>query len=331
MKVINWGILGCGDVSEVKSGPAFSLLDNSRLVAVMRRDGAKAADYAKRHNVPKWYDKADDLINDDEVNAVYIATPPSSHAELAIKAMQAGKFVYVEKPMATTFAECIEMLSVSEKTGMQLRVAYYRRALPGFLKVKELIEGNAIGKVKLVKMDLIKSMPTQFTKNDLPWRVIPEIAGGGHFYDLASHQLDFIQFLLGEITEVNGIAKNQAEAYRAEDIVSANYLLKNGTIVNGNWCFTLPDFLDKDNIEIMGEKGSISLSCFNFTPIILKTINNKTQFDFDKPTHVQLPFIHEVVDEFLKGIENGNGVSAARTNWALEETVKSYYKTHNPK
>lgn len=104
--MVNWGIIGCGNVTEVKSGPAFSKVENSRLVAVMRRNAALAEDYAKRHNVPKFYSKASDLINDPEVNAIYIATPPGSHMEYALEVIKAGKPVYIEKPMAVNYAEC---------------------------------------------------------------------------------------------------------------------------------------------------------------------------------------------------------------------------------
>src|ERR1700730_9641033 len=98
-QVISWGIIGCGNVTEVKSGPAFNKVNHSRLVAVMRRDAAKAADYAKRHQVPAWYSDAESMINDPAVNAVYIATPPKFHEEYVIAALQKGKLVYVEKPV----------------------------------------------------------------------------------------------------------------------------------------------------------------------------------------------------------------------------------------
>src|SRR6184192_2580039 len=97
MKTIRWGIIGCGDVTEVKSGPAFQKASNSALVAVMRRDAAKAADYAARHGVPRWYADARELIADADVDAVYVATPPSSHEEYAIMAAEAAKPIYVEK------------------------------------------------------------------------------------------------------------------------------------------------------------------------------------------------------------------------------------------
>jgi predicted dehydrogenase len=102
---VRWGIIGCGDVTELKSGPAFQLVPNSTLVAVMRRDGAAAEDYASRHGVEKWYDNADQLIQDKDVDAVYIATPPGAHHDYGLSVCEAGKPAYIEKPMARTHAE----------------------------------------------------------------------------------------------------------------------------------------------------------------------------------------------------------------------------------
>src|SRR5882757_10269989 len=105
-RLIRWGIIGCGDVTEVKSGPALQRATGSALVAVMRRDRAKAEDYARRHGVARAYDDAAALIADPDVDAVYVATPPSSHAAYTLAAARAGKPVYVEKPMALSHAEC---------------------------------------------------------------------------------------------------------------------------------------------------------------------------------------------------------------------------------
>jgi len=105
-ETVRWGIIGAGNVTEVKSGPAFYKVENSRLLAVMRRNAEKAADYAQRHHVSKWYSNATDLIKDPDIDAIYIATPPDSHSKYAIEAMQAGKPVYVEKPMARNYSEC---------------------------------------------------------------------------------------------------------------------------------------------------------------------------------------------------------------------------------
>src|SRR4051812_2264086 len=117
MKKINWGIIGCGDVTEIKSGPAFNKVPGSSLAAVMRRDAEKAKDYASRHNVSRWYSDPYELIADPEVNAVYVATPPSSHQEYAIAALKAGKPVYVEKPMSIDVSSCMNMVNTARQTG----------------------------------------------------------------------------------------------------------------------------------------------------------------------------------------------------------------------
>jgi predicted dehydrogenase len=253
MNQINWGIIGCGNVTEVKSGPAFNKVANSQLVAVMRRDARLAEDYAKRHKVPKWYSNVDDLINDPEVNAVYIATPPNVHLEYAEKALRAGKPTYVEKPMALTAQECYEMNRISRETGMPLFVAYYRRALPLFLKLKHLIDINTIGAIRAVNVQLHRPpYDEEVGPNAQPrWRVLPEISGGGHFHDLASHQFDYLEYLLGPITNATGIARNQAGLYPADDSVVANFEFASGVLGNGSWCFTVNKEQSTDETQLI--------------------------------------------------------------------------------
>ena len=154
MDQVRWGIIGCGSVTEVKSGPALYKAEGSSLVAVMRRQGALAEAYARRHGVPCWYDDAQALIDDPSVNAVYVATPPSTHCEYTQRAAQAGKPVYVEKPMARTHAECQAMIAACREAGVPLFVAYYRRMLPRFRKIKALIDEGAIGEVRTVSVTL---------------------------------------------------------------------------------------------------------------------------------------------------------------------------------
>lgn len=324
MEKVKWGIIGCGDVTEVKSGPAFSLVQNSELVAVMRRDANKAEDYAKRHKVPKWYSNADDLINDPEVNAIYIATPPNTHAQLTLKALKAEKPVYVEKPMALNYTEAMSMVKAAEDHKIPLLVAYYRRALPGFVKVKALLDSGAIGAVRLVNIKLYKFFSKQ--DNDASWRVDPNISGGGHFVDLASHQLDLLDYYFGAISQVKAFAKNQAGDYQAEDIVSAGFLLPNNIIANGTWCFTVSEDEEIDSFEIIGEKGKIEFSCFDFVPIELTIFGGMQSFEYEKPKHVQQDLIQCVVAELLGGKKSpSNGNSGARTNWVLDEVLKEYY------
>ncbi|MDB4304084.1 Gfo/Idh/MocA family oxidoreductase [Desulfosarcina sp.] len=327
MKTINWGIIGCGNVTEHKSGPAFNLVEGSKLVAVMRRNAAKAIDYAKRHNVPTFYTCADDLINDPKVNAIYLATPPDTHAKYTIAALNAGKPVYVEKPMALNFQQCQEMMVASKKNKQALFVAYYRRTLPGFLKVKELIDSGAIGEVRLAIINLFQAPKDQdFESSKLPWRVKPEIAGGGYFFDLASHQLDFLDFLFGPARVVSAAAANQAQLYPAEDIVSATLTFDKGIFCSGNWCFSVSPKNEVDSFEIIGSKGKISFSTFNHTPIKLDTEKGIEIINYQNPKHIQYNLIKQVLDELLrKGKCVSTGESASRTNRVMDEIVKEYY------
>ena len=323
MESIGWGMIGCGAVTEIKSGPGFQKAENSALVAVMRRDGKLAEDYARRHNVPRWYDDVDKLINDPEVDAVYIATPPAYHKEYTIKAAKAGRAVYVEKPMAFNYSDCQEMIKACEEAEVPLYVAYYRRALPRFIKIKELIDSGAIGEVRFVTVKHYERPGVKIGDSNLPWRVIPEISGGGIFMDMGSHTLDVLDFILGPIKTAQGSAGNQGYLYRAEDVVAANFVFDSGVHGTGIWCFTA--YEDYDRNEIVGSSGKISFSTFGEEPVQLITEEGVTTFPTESPLHIQQPLIQTVIDD-LTGIGScpSTGESAARTSRVMDEILKDY-------
>ena len=326
LEEVKWGLIGCGDVTEVKSGPPLQLTPHSSLVAVMRRNSLLAEDYARRHNVPRWYSHAEELINDPEVNAIYVATPPESHLEYARKAMEAGKPVYVEKPMALNYDQCLEMVKVSENTGIPLYTAYYRRTLPMFLKVKELVDANAAGSIRLVNVRYYCPPENDTESKIAPWRYQPEISGGGLLFDLASHTLDFLDFIFGPLEKVRANALNQANLYPAEDLVMANWLHKSGIAGTGTWCFTTSDKNNLDEVEIIGDKGKILFSTFKSTLVKLENNQGYHEFPFEKPKHVQ-SFLMEKIVASLRGYGESpsTGISGARTSWVMDEMVKSYY------
>lgn len=325
MDQIKWGIIGCGNVTEVKSGPAFNKVPNSSLVAVMRRDGALARDYAERHNVPKWYDNAEALINDPEINAIYIATPPDAHESLAFKAMQAGKPVYIEKPMARNAAECDRINAESKRTGVPVFVAYYRRALDYFLKVKELIDSNVIGDIRFVDICLQWQPYDEEVGPDAKprWRVKPEISGGGHFHDLASHQFDLLEFIFGPIKHVSGIARNQAHLYEADDIVMANFEFESGILGKGSWCFTIDKEQRQDEAQVIGSKGRITFSFFEKFDIYVETSEGIEVFHIPYPQHVQQQLIESIVRELRgEGKCPSSGDTGARANLIMDRITQ---------
>lgn len=328
MEKIRWGIIGCGDVCEKKSGPAFYKIEHSALEAVMRRDEAKVKDFARRHHVLKYYTNAQDIISDPDIDAVYVATPPNTHKEYSIKAMCGGKSVYVEKPMAMNYKECLEMITVSKETGQKLFPAFYRRALPYFLKIKSLLEEKRIGKVLLVNIRHYKvPESTDFVPDKHSWRVNRQIAGEGYFYDLAPHTLDILDFLLGEIEDAKGYSANLVGLYDAKDTFTASFRFKSGVLGSGQWCFVVSTDMEQDVVELVGTEGRICFSIFSFVPVRLETVSGTEYFEFASPEHIEQPLIQTVVDE-LRGVGHSlsTAESGARTARVMDLILKGDMK-----
>jgi 1,5-anhydro-D-fructose reductase (1,5-anhydro-D-mannitol-forming) len=323
-KTIRWGMIGCGAVAEVKSGPGFYKANDSSLVAVTSADLAMTRSFAQRHGVAKPYDTTEQLLADAEVDAVYIATPPSSHKPLSLLVANAGKHVYVEKPMAMRFDECREIVDICEKKGVRLFVAFYRRAMPRFLKVKEWLESGAIGEVRCVRAVQHQLPATEdLSRETLPWRLKPEVSGGGKFLDMGIHTLDMLDFWFGAIEEVHGIASNRAGLYDVEDTVTATWRHASGVQGSGSWCYVCGE--GEDRVEIVGSKGRIELEFFTDQPLRLITASGVEEADIPNPAHVQQPFIQSIVDD-LNGIAPcpGNVESAVRSTWVADEVLKNY-------
>jgi Predicted dehydrogenases and related proteins len=316
MKEIKWGIIGCGDVTELKSGPAFNKVPNSSLVAVMRRDAEKARDYALRHNVPRWYNKVEELINDPEVNAIYIATPPLQHEEYTLLSLAARKPVYVEKPMTLNTESALRMEDAAANFNVKLCVAHYRREQPMFLKVKQLLLDKVIGDVRFVQLQMFQSRAHNLIANTgNNWRLDPSVSGGGLFHDLAPHQLDLLIYYFGEVRSSSGISINQSNEYPADDLVTGQILFENGIIFNGMWCFTVSENDKKDVFEITGSAGKISFPVFG-NKITLKKDGYEEELVFEPLQHVQQPMIEKVTAYFLD--EGDNPCSAAQAIWSMK-------------
>ena len=323
---VRWGIIGVGNVTEAKSGPGFQQAERSELVAVMRRNGDLAADYARRHGVPRWYDDADELINDPEVDAVYVATPPDSHREYAVRVARAGKPVYVEKPMARTALECEDMISACDEAGVGLFVAYYRRAMPRFATVKRLLDDGRIGQLRSVSIR--NERPAHLDGADHGgWRVNPEISGGGHFVDLGSHILDLLDWLLGPVTYAAGTATNRGGRYRAEDLVTGVFSFRSGIEGVGIWNYD--SFQHQDQVEVIGTAGALRFSCFTDEPLRLLTARGVEQIKAPYPETAQLPLIQTVVNALTgHGESPSTGHSAVRTARVIDALLSDYRDSH---
>lgn len=323
---IRWGIIGCGDVCEIKSGPGFQKAKGSELVAVMRRTGKLAADFAKRHKVSRWYNDADKLIADPNVDAVYVATRPGTHLEYALKVAAAGKPCYVEKPMARNAAECRTLIEIFKQASVPLFVGYYRRSLPKYVKLKELIDADIVGEIERVAFTCMERPTPGMTKDNLPWRWRSEESGGGLFMDLGCHALDLLDFLLGPALNARGTAERMGRVADVEDRVSVEWTTESGVKGAARFSFTERDD-PEDEFEFVGTKGRLFAPCFQPGPIVIEDANGKRELlDIPHPPHVHQPMIQSIVDELRgQGKCPSTAASAFRTNALMDTALNDYY------
>ncbi len=320
-KTIKWGIIGCGNVTEVKSGPAYQQTDGFELVAVMRRDFEKAKDYAKRHNVQFFYDDADALINNPEVDAIYIATPPDSHKFYALKVAEAGKPCCIEKPLSPSHQESLDICKAFKSKNTPLFTAYYRRSLPRFQAIKEKLDQGAIGDIRQITWNYCREPKPIDLTSDYNWRTNYEIAPGGYFDDLASHGLDLFAFLLGDFVEVKGIGINQQELYSSLDSISACWTHKSG--ITGTGCWNFGSYGSDDQVTIYGSKGVIKFSVFANNPLVVSTASGVSEYTIENPTHIQIHHVKALAECLIEGKPHpSTGLTALHTSWVMDQILK---------
>jgi predicted dehydrogenase len=320
-----WGMIGCGNVTEKKSGPPLYKSSRSRVKGVFARRIEHSSDYAKRHGIPQVYPTAAALLADREIHAVYISTPPDTHKEYALAVLAAGKIPYIEKPMCMNYSECTEVLQAGKAANLPIYVAYYRRGLPKYLKIKELVDSGRIGEIRAVRLThFMKPEPTDLVRSQLPWRVTPSISSGGKFVDMAVHVIDMVQFLFGDITSAAGFAENQGGYYDAEDTVLAAMRCASGVSVSGLWCYA--GGIDREEMLILGDKGCIKTGGLFLTPIQVITDNDDELIAYPEPEHVAGPFVQTLVDEMTGGKKSAANAESAANNVRVVDTILAEYR-----
>ncbi|MGS2739934.1 Gfo/Idh/MocA family protein [Sinomicrobium sp. M5D2P17] len=319
-KFLRWGIIGCGNVTEKKSGPAYSKTEGFELAAVMRRNADKVRDYAQRHHVKKYYTDADELINDNEIDAIYIATPPDTHKYYGLRVAAAGKPCCIEKPLAPSYQDCLAIQEAFEKAGIPLFVAYYRRSLPRFLQIKTWLDNGEAGDIRHINWHLSKPPNEQDLSGAYNWRTDVQIAPGGYFDDLASHGLDLFTFILGDIKDVHGISLNQQGLYAAKDAMTACWLHKNGITGSGSWNFGC--HTREDKVEILGSKGKVTFSVFDEAPVVLSNDKGTQELFINHPENIQLYHVKNI-KKHLEGqaVHPSTGPTAVHTAWIMDKIL----------
>lgn len=325
MKNIRWGMIGCGAVTEKKSGPGFYKARGSSLEGVFGRSITKAQDYARRHQIPKVYQRIEDLLEDPHIDAIYIATPPKFHKEYALACMKHGKIPYIEKPLGMNVEECKEILEQSKVLGIPAFVAYYRRGMEKFNKVKALLDEKAIGEIRAVNVrHLMQPLASDLNADTLHWTVKANETKGGRFIDMGTHIVDILEFLLGKIVEVSGSASNMGNLYEVEDTVVAQFKFESGVLGTGIWCYVAPENVDE--VCIIGSKGSLRFSVMDYSAVVLKVEGQEMQFEFEEPEHVSQPYIQSIVDELNLGIKSNASLESSVNNVGIIDQILQEYR-----
>lgn len=317
MAYLRWGIIGCGDVAEHKGGPPLYTVHDSELIAVMRRDRKKAEAFAARHGAKWAYADVDALLADDELNAVYIATPPHLHCEHTIRAAQAGKHILCEKPMAMNVEECQRMVQACWDAGVTLMIAYYRNFYPNVAKMKALIKEGTIGEVVLARVNCTGFFNP--SRHDFAnWRVNPAISGGGVLMDIGSHRISLLQYLMGDVVSARGHAEPVYLNVDVDDSAVFTLRFASGAhaVANINWNVGISE----DAVEIYGTEGCLRCAPLNSGNVTLE--QSGKVFEMHEPP---LRYTHTgLVADFVTHLKTGapircSGEEGLKTNAVIEQ------------
>lgn len=323
MEKVKWGFIGCGQVVQKKSGKAFNDVPHSCVHAIMRRNLVSAEESAKMFGAKKWYSSVSEIVNSD-VDALYIATPPGLHFEQALACCEAGKPVYIEKPLARNYSEAKAMVEAFKLKNIPLFVGHHKRALPRFVYIKGVLDAGEIGKITSVQSYLNRLFSRKEAKDT--WLYNPRLSGGGKFYDIAAHSIDIISFLFGEISEVHGFASNNGTECPLEDTVAFAYKTTKGVLGTANYnCISNKK---NDRVYVHGTKGEIEFSVHGENDVIITSYGSgeKRTLTINDPESIEYSMVENVVEAL---INHGNGIcmgeDALPTYWVIDEILDEFY------
>lgn len=315
-QLIRWGMIGVGSVAERKSGPAFAMARGGRLVAVASRRTEAATAYARRHAVERVFETPEALMESSDVDAVYIATPPASHATLALRVASAGKPCCIEKPMAVFYRDAEAIRTAFAAATLPLFVSYYRRSLSRFLQINTWIRRAAIGAVREVHWELRRTASPAAKAN---WRINPQEAPGGLFEDLACHGLDLFDLFCGPILRIEHARLSSTIATAVPECVSAEWRHANGIRGIGVWDFDASERTDA--VTLVGSAGTIRFSMFEDEPVELATNSGTARLMLDHPVPIQLNHVEAMNAHLVHGAGHPSMVDI-RTAWVTDQILR---------
>lgn len=322
MTKIKWGLVGCGDISRKRVAPAINELDICELVAVSRADVTKVESFANEFGAKRWYAEWPDLLNDDEIDAVYISTPVFLHAQQVIAAADAGKHILCEKPMAMNTNECDLMIESCEKNNVKLGIAYYRHFYPVVNKIKEILSSGEIGKPVIAEANAFEWFERK-PGEPRYWLLEKEKSGGGPMMDFGCHRIEVMQNLFGKVKELQSQLMNLHFNREVEDTAFVSLNFENG--VNGIIKVSHAAFESRDSLDIFGTNGSIHIPVLNGEIMTVRTANGERTEKYAPHRNVHLPSIKDFAESV---INKTNPVVDGKTGKSVTEVLDKIYKNN---
>ena len=297
---VKWGLIGCGDISRKRVAPALRELDHCELVSVNRADSSRLESFAREFGAPKWFETWQDLVVDDEIDAVYVATPVYLHAEQTIRAAEAGKHVLCEKPMAMDRSECQRMIDAAKANNVRLGVAYYRHFYPVVERIKKLIQNGRIG------LPVYAQVRNHERFNRRPgepryWLLVKSLSGGGPMMDMGCHRIEVLQNIFGPIADVKATLSNVVFEREVEDTATA--VLRFETGFSATITSTHATEESQDSLDIFGCRGSIHVPSLNAGVMTIVTEKGVREEKHPPHANVHLPLIEDFANAILEDRE----------------------------
>lgn len=318
MKQLGWGLIGCGDIARKRVAPALRDLESCDFVAVSRERAELAESFAREFGARKHYAAWQDLLNDTEVQAVYIATPVDLHAEQTVRAAEAGKHVLCEKPMAMNVAECNRMIAAARACNIKLGIAYYRHFYPSIQRARQIIQSGEIGVPVLAQINAFESF-NPAPDHPRSWLLRKNRSGGGPMFDFGCHRIEVLTNLLGCITQVKGLTANVVFDREVEDTATALFQFENGgcAVLSVTHAVSEP----QDTLDVFGSLGSVHIPILNEG--VMRVINSEgARNEIHAPEkNLHAPVIADFVEAVVNNREPAVNAEMGRMVGMVEEMI----------
>ncbi|KPJ76237.1 MAG: hypothetical protein AMJ54_12370 [Deltaproteobacteria bacterium SG8_13] len=321
MNRIRWGLIGCGDIVQRCVGPALTSISTCELVAISRRDPSALQRCVKQFGASRGYASWPDLLADDSIQAVYLASPVYLHCEQAVKAAECGKHILCEKPMAIDSRQSAAMVDAASRNGVHLGISYYRHFFPVVQRLKEILATGEIGDVMQVRIDAAE---TPLFSKDHPryWIFEKDKAGGGPLMDFGCHRIEVLLHLLGGIETVKAATGKVYARHDVEDV--ATLLLEFANGAHGVLAVMRGGTENRDTITIFGTMGSVRVNTLS-QGVITVASDGRSQTETLPPHHnPHLPLIEDFTRSVLEGTAPGvDGRIGLRVQEIVDEAYRS--------